>query len=83
MPVKELHLLTPEGFKRRCGYDPMVFPSAPAPKIIRQLKKCPFDNFYWTGECLVKSRGGDYVWYYVAGDGPLNDEATQVILLQK
>ncbi|NIW98948.1 MAG: hypothetical protein GWN13_12035 [Phycisphaerae bacterium] len=81
--MKELLVLTADSFKARCGYNPMIFPSASAADIIRRHQKCPFEHFEWTGECLIKNRGSDYMWYYVAGNGSLQTPTTQVVVVEK
>ena len=39
--------------------------------------ECPFKELVFTGECYLDK------WYYVAGNGPVHEQATQIILLEK
>jgi len=81
--MKELLILTADSFKTRCGYDPIILPNEQAAEAIHSQEKCPLKVLQWTGECLVKNQLGEFVWYYVAGNGPLHSPRTKIVLVEK
>jgi hypothetical protein len=55
-----------------------IFENLEARARILEHPKCPFREFAFWGECEI-----DMKWYYVAGNGPVYESTTQIILLEK
>jgi hypothetical protein len=61
----------------------IIEPSDTAGEVIRNYHGCSLKALRWAGECLGKNTLGEYVWYYVAGTGPLHVQTTHVLVLAK
>ena len=74
---KELKVIRLDTIRSKFINNVVILPSAEAEKMILKHPECSFEEFAFTGECYLDK------WYYVAGNGPVHEQATQIILLEK
>jgi hypothetical protein len=55
-----------------------IFECDEARERILEHPQCPFRQFAFWGECEI-----DLVWYYIAANGSVFNDGTQVILMEK
>jgi hypothetical protein len=60
-----------------------ILPNDEVMEILASHEKCPRTTFVWSGEFEAQNEAGEYVYYYVAGDGSLYSGSTPVVILEK
>jgi|GEM_PF-2356976 len=75
---RDFQVLPARVMRHRLSEEIEIFLSEAAGDVIRQHPKCPFYKFAWSGECEI-----DMQWYYIAANGSMFNDQTQIILLQK
>ncbi len=75
---KDFQVLPARLMSYRFQHEIEIFLSEVAADVIREHPKCPFYEFAWSGECEI-----DMKWHYIAANGSLFDDWTQIILLEK
>lgn len=75
---KDFQILPAGEMRVRFGQEVEIFPSDAAAELILAHPDCPFRSFSWSGECEI-----DLQKYYIAANGPIFHDATQIILLEK
>ncbi len=63
--------------------DAIIRPNDEAMEIVAAHEKCPKINFQWSGEFETTNEAGEYVLFYLAGDGPLESNTSLVVILEK
>ena len=75
---KDFQVVTASYIGHRFRDEIEIFACEEAKQKISEHPKCPFYQFAFTGICEI-----DMKWHYIAANGSLFDDWTQIILLEK